>query len=218
MRSALVTFTLSLAGTVTLAAEPQPPIVKNSELRRELLSRIEEDQAARFAMVDWMKAHGGSGAFSATDLTSDEQAEVKQLTSRVQKVDAKNTKWLKTVLDEHGWPTMSLVGKDGANAAWLLVQHADRDTKFQRQCLDLMTKLPQGEAAPQNLAYLTDRVLLAEGKKQLYGTQFITKDGKLQPKPIKDEPNVDARRATVGLPPMAEYVKVLDEQYDPAKK
>jgi hypothetical protein len=51
----------------------------------------------------------------------------------------------------------------------------------------------------------TDRILVAEGKPQRYGTQFHTVDGKLVPRPIEDEANVDARRAAVGLGTMAEY-------------
>ena len=75
-----------------------------------------------------------------------------------------------------------------ARKAWLLVQHADADVKFQRRCLDLMARLPKGEVSISNLAYLTDRVLLAEGKKQLYGTQFTSVDGKWQPGPSKTKP------------------------------
>lgn len=203
---------------VALAIVLAVAAAKDDDLRQELLRRVEQDQAARFAAMDWMKSHGGTSAIGSYDLAPDQQVELKRLTSRIEQIDAENTKWLKTVLDQHGWPTKSLAGKDGAHAVWLLVQHADRDTKFQRHCLDLMSKLPKGEIPPQDVAYLTDRVLLAEGKMQLYGTQFAPKDGKLQPKPIEDEPNVDARRAAVGLPPMAEYVKILDEQYGPAKK
>ena len=63
-----------------------------------------------------------------------------------------------------------MVGKDGAHAAWLLAQHADRDPAFQRRRLDLVTQAAaRGQASPTELAYLTDRGLLAEGKSQEYG-------------------------------------------------
>jgi hypothetical protein len=134
----------------------------------------------------------------------------------VQKIDEANTQWLKQIISEHGWPTISLVGPDGASAAWLLVQHADRDPAFQRKCLDLMTALPKDEVSQKDLAYLTDRVLLKEGKQQLYGTQFTSDGGKWIPRPLEDEPNVDSRRAAVGLPPLAEYARQLSEVYGPA--
>ena len=95
------------------------------------------------------------------------------------------------IVERHGWPTFTLVGKDGAKAAWLLVQHADLSPKFQRKCLDLMTKCTRDEIFPDDLAYLTDRVLLAEGKNQVYGTQFTMANGKCKPRPLEDEANVD---------------------------
>jgi hypothetical protein len=76
-----------------------------------------------------------------------------------------------------------------------------------------MTALPKDEVSQRNLAYLTDRVLLAEGKKQIYGTQYHTVDGKMEPKPLEDPENVDRRRAEAGLEPLAEYARQLAEVY-----
>jgi hypothetical protein len=41
-------------------------------------------------------------------------------------VGARNLARLKEIVEQHGWPTISLVGVDGAAAAFLLAQHADR--------------------------------------------------------------------------------------------
>jgi hypothetical protein len=71
----------------------------------------------------------------------------------------------------------------------------------------------KGEAAGTDLAYLTDRVLAAEGKKQRYGTQLELKDGKLIPKPVEDPDGVDARRKELGMVPMAEYVAFAERMY-----
>lgn len=136
-------------------------------------------------------------------------------------IDAKNTARMKEIIQEHGWPGKSLVSEAGAHDAWLLVQHADRDRAFQKQCLELLrVAVAKNEASGKDLAYLTDRVLVGEGKKQVYGTQFITKDGKMQPQPIDDPDNVDKRRAEVGLGTLAEYEKRLREVYkeEPVKK
>ena len=100
------------------------------------------------------------------------------------------------------------------HAARLLVQHADMDRKFQHRCLDLMAALPKDEVSQSNIAYLTDRVLLAEGKNQMYGTQLKDVDGKLKPFPIEDEANVDRRRCEVGLPPLAKYLKKAEQNKD----
>ena len=124
-----------------------------------------------------------------------------------------NTQWLKNVVERHGWPGHSLVGRDGAAAAWLLAQHADLDPSFQRRCLDLMTAMPTGEVSPHHIAYLTDRVLLAEGAPQLYGTQVQQVDGVCQPVNLANPESVDQRRASVGLAPLAEYLRHFLDGY-----
>src|SRR5580693_5258766 len=118
-------------------------------LRAELLRRVEKDQVARQALdADGMR-----------------------------EADGENLPWLKGVVAAHGWPGVSLVGADGAHAAWLLAQHADADPAFQRRCLDLLaTAVEAGEGSERELAYLTDRVLLHEGRPQVYGTQ-VTRRG-----------------------------------------
>ena len=115
----------------------------------------------------------------------------------------------------YGWPAKSLVGEKAAHAAWLLVQHADADPAFQRRCLDLMEKLPPGEVSARDVAYLTDRVLLAEGKPQRFGTQF-QKDaaGKWVPKTLEDPEHVDDRRRAAGLEPIADYARRMSDVYD----
>jgi hypothetical protein len=73
-----------------------------------------------------------------------------------------------------------------------------------------------GELSRQQYALLTDRVLLAQGKKQRYGSQVEVKDGQSVPLPLDDAEHVDARRATMGLEPLADYLKESDAMYAPA--
>ncbi|MFK3980352.1 DUF6624 domain-containing protein [Micromonospora sp. NPDC050397] len=133
--------------------------------------------------------------------------------ARVEIVDTENTAWLKSVLDRHGWPRRSEVGDEAANAVWLLAQHADRDPEFQRRCLGLLERaVRDGEASTVHLAYLTDRVLRAEGKPQVYGTQFWHDPDdpeKLTAQPIEDPAQLDDRRRAVGLAPFVEYEALM---------
>ncbi|MBX7104745.1 MAG: hypothetical protein K1X57_11735 [Gemmataceae bacterium] len=198
------------------APKERPP-VKEPELRSELVRRAKADQDVRGEVTQWMKQFGNKAfadeaAFLAT-LNSEQNDAFQKFADTMRRVDTENTAWLGEIVDRHGWPTFTLVGRDGANAAWLLVQHADRSPKFQRKCLDLMVKVPRNEVSQKNVAYLTDRVLLAEGKKQRYGTQFILADGKCKPRPIEDEANVDKRRAEVDLQPLAAYLKEAGSFY-----
>jgi len=122
-------------------------------------------------------------------------------------VDKKNTQKMKQIVREYGWPGKSLVGEDGAHFAWLLVQHADHDLKFQKKCLALMKKAAQrGEVSSKDIAYLTDRVRINEGKTQLYGTQLHVSGSKVIPLPISYRKTLARRRKRVGLNPLTAYL------------
>lgn len=158
------------------------------QLRRELLALATRDQEARRALEDG----GGQAARDA-----------------VTAIDREATARMKDVVAKHGWPGKRIVGADGANAAWMLVQHADADPAFQKACLAQMEPLVKtGDVAGQDYAYLWDRVARAEGRPQRYGTQFEA--GELAP--LEDRANVDARRRAVGLGPLAEYEAAVKQQ------
>lgn len=170
-------------------------MVIDAALREELLERSGRDQAARWA------ASRGETSFEP-----------------VAAIDADNTTWLVSVLDERGWPDQTVVGVDGADAAWLLAQHADADPAFQRRCLDHLTDaVARGAARIRHLAYLTDRVLLKEEGHQLYGTQCTTVEGRYVPDRLVDADTVDERRQAVGLGPLADYVASMLDKYGPPR-
>ncbi len=126
-----------------------------------------------------------------------------------QRIDVANTDRLREIVSEHGWPGRSLVGDEGAHHAWLIAQHADRQLDFQREALELLADaVRRGDAAQRDLAYLTDRVRMNEGREQVYGTQIAdVEDGNGVPWPVEDPTNLDARRAALGLPPFEEYCR-----------
>ena len=126
--------------------------------------------------------------------------------------DEANTEWLKGVVAERGWPTISAVGEEASFAAWLLVQHADADPAFQLDALRLMEPLVvSGEVSKSNYAYLYDRVMLKLAGKQRYATQVRCRDGIRAPQPLEDEANVDRLRSEVGLPPVSEYIEQFNK-------
>jgi hypothetical protein len=125
----------------------------------------------------------------------------------MERVHTRNADALARFLND-GWPGVSRVGRDGAEAAWRIVQHAIGHPDFQRRCVLLIrAAVDAGDAEPQWVAMLTDRIRCFEGRPQLYGTQFDwDEQGQVSPRPIEDESGVDARRAGVGLPPLADAV------------
>src|SRR5215469_4282515 len=120
-------------------------------------------------------------------------------------VDQRNTARIMAIVGEIGWPTISRVGAAASQRAWLLVQHATAEPEFMKRCLTLMRDAQTGDVAPENMAYLEDRILTMEGKPQIYGTQFRIIDGVIELFPIEDPDHVDQRRARVGLTTLAEH-------------
>ncbi|HXQ35582.1 MAG TPA: DUF6624 domain-containing protein, partial [Anaerolineales bacterium] len=104
-------------------------------------------------------------------------------------------------------------GEDGAKAAFLIAQHSP-SLVFQKKCLALLEMaVNQDDGDVKNLAYLTDRVRVAEGRQQIYGTQGTEINGVIVPFPIEDEEHVDERRKAIGLEPIAEHFKGMNEFY-----
>lgn len=128
-------------------------------------------------------------------------------------VDKKHTAELQDIVNKFGWPTVSLVGEEASHAAWLLVQHADHDTQFQVRCLEMMKLQPVGEVRLLDVAYLDDRVRCAQGRPQLYGTQFDNPGKRFGPKTVEDRPHLDQRRKAVGLSSFKEYRKQMIDLY-----
>lgn len=141
---------------------------------------------------------------SAVHASSDDPAE--QLAWR--RLTARHGDRLGEIMDEYGWPTAELVGEEAARAAWLIAQHADRQLDVQRRALRLMRQaVSAGSAGPRELAFLHDRTLVNEGRKQIYGTQIAgVKGGAPLPWPCEEPERVDELRAEVGIEPFDEYV------------
>jgi len=198
-----VHYKLSAAvGACLLAAMPfackqsRPSAMQpDSALRSELVQLGAEDQAVR-------EGFGPALARNDTDYAL-----------RVLTGDSARTKRLREIVAAHGWPTPQLVGKDGVNAAWLILQHTP-DTAFRRRLLpQLDSAVARGELPARDMATMTDRMLIESGKPQRYGTSFAIVGGRLVAHPLEDTLHLDERRAAVGLPPMAEHVVLMRDVY-----
>lgn len=138
----------------------------------------------------------------------------KKLSKKAYLIDGRNLVKIKKIIKDFGWPTYDLVGRRASNAFWLLVQHADRDLAFQKKCLKLLEiAVRDNQAKPINLAYLTDRVRIADGKKQIFGTQYRIEDGKLVLKPVIDQKNLDKLRKKYGMTTMKQQNKKMSVEY-----
>jgi uncharacterized protein DUF6624 len=199
---AAIVLAMALAGCApSPPAEPTPSAPLEStaeptEMPSEIASHewpTEFDQALHDELVA-MLARDQAGREGGEDLEGDRA----------------RTERLLAIVDEHGWPTIALVGKDGEDAAWAIAQHSDLDPAAQAYFLQwLEAAVDAGEASPGNLAYLHDRVAVAAGEPQRYGTQVqCAPGGPVPATPLEDEAAVEHLRADAGLDPYADY---LDE-------
>jgi hypothetical protein len=167
---------------------PDVKTVSRPALQKLLLTMADRDQQAREFMM----------AGANTDV-----ANLKETDPRIVQLfatDASNLRQLEHVITQDGFPTIAMVGRNGLHATWLLIQHADSDPQFQSRMLTAMaSSVRRGEMDSNDYALLTDRVLVAQGKPQRYGSQFELRDGDWKPKSIADPSHIDQRRRSVGL-------------------
>ena len=132
---------------------------------------------------------------------------------RMRAVHDANAGRFAAILGEWGWPGEPQVGREAAEAAWLIVQHAIAQPALQYRALQALREaVARGEAPVLHAAMLEDRIRTLEGGPQRYGTQFDWDEaGRLSPLPIEDRDTVEERRRAVGLGPLEEAVRAQRE-------
>src|SRR5215469_8188279 len=160
--------------------------MSDEDLRRELLEMQAEDLHVRQELLD---AGQLGGAY----------------VPRMEAVHIKHAARLRQLIAEHGWPGEDIAGKDGAEAAWLIAQHAVGEPDFQREVLHLLRDCAAAGHCPAwHAAYLEDRVALHEGRPQRFGSQWVDapRDGRARPWRLAEPDHVNELRASVGLGPL----------------
>ncbi|MDO9487343.1 MAG: hypothetical protein Q7J32_03140, partial [Sphingomonadaceae bacterium] len=155
------------------------------------------DQAARVGLAQV------TGALGPMDRSAVQAA----IRPRLLAIDRDNLAYVKSVLPKDGWFRRSRDGEIAATRAWLIVHHSD-DWSFQRQVLERMAPLlTSSEIRPSNYALLHDRIAMHDGKPQRYGSQFDCRNGRTRLYEVESRDGLDERRASVGLEPIAVYLR-----------
>ncbi|WP_374583193.1 DUF6624 domain-containing protein [Pseudoduganella sp.] len=111
--------------------------------------------------------------------------------------DRKELARLKTIIAAHGWPGLRFAGPElAANAFTVLMRTPPREMEALLPAL--REAQAQNDVPGAQLAQAEDRLLVAKGLPQRYGTQLAS--GK--PVIIEDEGALDIRRKMLGLPAM----------------
>jgi hypothetical protein len=204
---------LSSAPTLAAAAAPPDPTVErvraiagHAQVIEDIVGMAGVDQAMRTTMLE------------ATSKLPPEQRDaiMKPAGALIEAQDRLHVQRLKAIIAIHGWPKISETSERTSAAAVTLANHASFDLAFQRQVLALIEPLAATrEARPEDYARLYDRLATVDKRPQRYGTQGTTcKDGRYAvPADLEAPEGLEARRAAVGLQPMAEYLAALDKMY-----
>ena len=86
----------------------------NIDLRDELLALRETDQFGRMLIQEAIRQHGS------------DSPEVQAVWEEQSRIDAENLARLREMISEYGWLGQSMVGRDGATAAFLILQPCRR--------------------------------------------------------------------------------------------
>jgi len=142
---------------------------------------------------------------------ADEQT--KCILKTFEEIDRPNTKRLNEIFAAHGFPTATLVGVDGVKAYVLMMQHSG-DIELRKKSEPGMKHAFKAKViSPMEYAGFIDRLRKDQGKPQIYGSNFDLKDGKMVMSKTDDPKNLDKRRKSMGLMPIAEYARKLGEIY-----
>lgn len=194
-------------------------------LRGELLAMVDADD---MAMQEFLACAGRyREAFLASQPTTTtpwpyavlEWSPVDTAPSAVRRVVGvvhRNIARLREIVAQRGWPGRAEVGMDGADAAWLVLQHASSGVRalgtstnleFCRCCVPLLEEaVVAGNAHPRHLAATVDSLCRVAGQPPAFAAlamDYHVVDGRAAFRRSVDLVAIDQRRARIGLPPLA---------------
>lgn len=168
----------------------------NNELRKQLNNIQYEDQGVRLLLLNVQKSKGLS---SPTTLLIREE---------MRQIDSINAIRVQQIIDDYGWLGESRIGSEANQTLFLTIQHVD-DLIVQKKYLPMLEQaVKDGNAEVWQFAFLTDRILMNQGKLQIYGTQIILgeKPNDCYIVPLQNPDKVDELRLKVGLEPLSDYL------------
>lgn len=133
------------------------------------------------------------------------------ISNSIEKYDSLNIILVSNIIEENGWPGINKVGNEGNLTVFMIIQHAS--TPFQKKYYPYLLKSISLKQTPKRFkAYLIDRMLVREGKKQIYGTQttFNSLSKKYELLPVKSKRKLDKLRGEIGLESVTNYLNYMN--------
>lgn len=176
-------------------------------LRKELNKIQYEDQGIRILLLNIGKIQGVDNQI------------VLKLRKEMKQIDSINAVRVQQIINEFGWLGKSKIGSEANQTLFLTIQHVD-DLTVQEKYLPMLEQaVKDNNAEPWQFAFLTDRILMNQGKFQIYGTQVIISKNPKESYvvPLQDPYKVDTLRKQIGLEPLKEYLQDEGIEWDVEK-
>lgn len=122
-------------------------------------------------------------------------------------IDSVNEVKLQELIEQYGFPSWKLVGREGATHAWLIAQHSH--SLLPKYLAKLRQAVKNNDDDRGHLAYMEDRYLMRQGRPQIYGSQLHGSGPNTGYYPIMDIRNLDQRRWEMRLSSYSEYATLL---------
>lgn len=117
------------------------------------------------------------------------------------KEDHRNQELVISIIEKCGMPTLKEVTQKHMDAIWLGLQHTDKKNR-KKYFPQIEKAVENGDLSKQKYALMKDRILMDEGKPQIYGSQI--KNGKLYN--LENPETVNERRKKMGMETIEDYL------------
>ena len=182
----------------TAAEDFSKRVEQQYDLTRPLGRMATEDRAMREYFEKYTRNHDALPSAEAM-LT------LMRTKTMIDEMDERHLARLKGLLNGEPWFAPGAIGRAAELDAWLIVLHANHDLDFQEKVLTAIEpRALSGNFDGRRYARLYDKLARARGKPQRYGTQTLCEEGRWVADVTETPAEVDARRAPMGLPPLAE--------------
>lgn len=125
------------------------------------------------------------------------------------KEDHRNQELVVSIIEKCGMPSLDEVTQKEMDAIWLALQHTVK--KYRIKYFPQIEKaVENGDLSKEQYAIMKDRILMDQGKPQIYGSQI--KNGKLYT--LESPEFVNDRRKKMGMEPIEKYLEYYNIDFD----
>jgi hypothetical protein len=126
------------------------------------------------------------------------------------KEDHRNQELVINIVEKCGMPTLNEVTQKHMTAIWVGLQHTNKE--YRKKYFPLVEQaVKNGDLSKEQYALMKDRILMEEGKPQIYGSQI--KNDKLYK--LENPETVNERRKEMGMGTIEDYLKNFNIQFNP---